>query len=263
MSTVSNTRVSIFDRIVCAFDGSPGSLDAAVQAEALRHGLGAIELVGVVEVSAVVYPSYGAPLIVADAQRAFADRFEKGRSVCPDVSAEVLEGPVIPRLLERIKDAHATLVAVGATDHSRPVGIVLGSVSTTMLHRAPCSVLVARRPWQAGACPGSLVVGYDGSLGASEALSAGRDLAARFDARLRVVLAGDVASIEADELDGLTIERDDRDPVDALREASQSADLLLVGSRGLRGLKAIGSVSEQLGHQSACSILIVRDAPGR
>ena len=53
------------------------------------------------------------------------------------------------------------------------------------------------------------------------------------------------------------------DVLQEVREASEAADLLLVGSRGLRGLRAIGSVSEQLGHQSASSILIVRDAPGR
>ena len=134
-----------------------------------------------------------------------------------------------------------------------------------MLHRAPCSVLVARRPWRAGSCAGLIVVGYDGSPEATDALSVGRYLAARFDAQLRVVLAADAASIEAaEELHGLGRRAGThRYPVDALREASRTADLLLVGSRGLRGLKAIGSVSEQLGHQSACSILIVRDAPGR
>ena len=77
-----------------------------------------------------------------------------------------------------------------------------------------------------------------------------------------IVLADDAASIETKELDGLTVERDERTPVVALRDASNAADLLVVGSRGLRGLKAIGSVSEQLGHESACSILVVRGAPG-
>ena len=261
MPTVTNTRVSVFDRIVCAFDGSPASLEAAAQAEALRNGLGTIELIGVFRLPATGYSAYGAPLIVAEAQQEFGNRFEKARSICPTASAEILQGSVVPRLLEELDDHHATLVAVGATDHSRPVGIALGSVATNLLHRAPCSVLVARRAWQESH-PGSIVVGYDGSPGASEALSTGRDLAARLDATLTVVLADDAASIETKELDGLTVERDERTPVVALRDASNAADLLVVGSRGLRGLKAIGSVSEQLGHESACSILVVRDAPG-
>ena len=262
MSTVSTTRVDIFDRILCAFDGSPGSSEAAIQAAALRNGVGVIELVGVYE-TPTLYSVEGAPLIVADAERAFDRRFEAGRSEFPTATTELLHGAVVPRLLEHVAGFHATLVASGATKHSRPVGVVLGSVPTAMLHRAPCSVLIARRPWEAGSYPQSIVVGYDGSPEASQALAAGRDLAVRFDAILRVVLAADAATIQAEELDGLTVVRNDRQPVDALREAADSADLLLVGSRGLRGLKAIGSVSEQLGHKSHCSILIVRDAPGR
>ena len=261
MSTVSTTRVSIFDRVLCAFDGSPGSVVAATQADALRDGLGAFELVGVFETPAV-YSMEGAPLIVADAEREFDRRVATARSAFPSAEAEVLHGALVPRLLEQIREFHATLVATGATAHSRPVGAVLGSVPTAMLHRAPCSVLVARRAWE-GATPRSIVVGYDGSRQASEALAVGRNLATRFDATLRVVLAAEAASIWAQELDGLTADEDDRPPVDALCEASEGADLLIVGSRGLHGLKAIGSVSEQLGHQSPCSVLIVREAPAR
>lgn len=263
MPVVTNSRVTIFDRVVVAMDGSPGSLEAAIQADALRSGLGIIELIGVVQASSIAYSAYGAPLIVAEAERTFANRFDQGRSVNPAATAELLHGPVVPRLLERLEDSHATLVAVGASDHSRPVGIARGSVPTEMLHRAPCSVLVARRPRVAGSPLGSVVVGYDGSSGARDALAAGRDLASRLDTTLRVVLADDAAAITSEELEGLALDRDERSAVDALSEASHDADLLVVGSRGLRGLKAIGSVSERLGHRSSCSVLVVRDAPGR
>ncbi len=263
MSVVTNTRITIFDRVVVAMDGSPGSLEAAVQADALRPGLGMIELIGVVQSSSIAYSAYGAPLIVAEAERTFANRFDQGRSVCPAATAELLHGPVIPRLLERLKDSHATLVAVGASDHSRPVGIARGSVPTEMLHRAPCSVLVARRPRVADSSLRSVIVGYDGSSGARDALATGRDIASRLGATLRIVLADDSAAIEAEELEGLAVHRDERNAVHALREASGDADLLVVGSRGLRGVRAIGSVSERLGNRSSCSVLVVRDAPGR
>jgi nucleotide-binding universal stress UspA family protein len=49
--------------------------------------------------------------------------------------------------------------------------------------------------------------------------------------------------------------------VDVLVEASESADLVVVGNRGLHGLKALGSVSERLAHQARSSVLVVR--PGR
>ena len=262
MSTVSTTRVAIFDRVLCAFDGSSGATVAAKQGDVLRNGLGDIELVGVYETPAL-YSADGGPLIVADAEREFDRRFAAGRSAFPHATAEVLHGPVVPRLLDQIAEFHATLVATGATEHSRPIGALLGSVSTAMLHRAPCSVLIARRAWggvqsHVRSWSGMTVLGK-----LTEALSVGRDLAAQFDATLRVVLGAEAALIEAEELDGLTVERDARHPVDALCKASESADLLLVGSRGLRGVKAMGSISEQIGHQSACSVLIVRGAPGR
>jgi nucleotide-binding universal stress UspA family protein len=49
--------------------------------------------------------------------------------------------------------------------------------------------------------------------------------------------------------------------VNVLVSASESADLLVVGSRGLHGLKALGSVSERVAHQARSSVLVVR--PGR
>jgi nucleotide-binding universal stress UspA family protein len=46
--------------------------------------------------------------------------------------------------------------------------------------------------------------------------------------------------------------------VPALVAASQEADLLVVASRGLRGVRALGSVSERVAHQAHCSLLVYR-----
>lgn len=50
-------------------------------------------------------------------------------------------------------------------------------------------------------------------------------------------------------------------PVEALAASAADADLLVVGSRGLHGLKSLGSVSERVAHQAECSVLIVREPP--
>jgi nucleotide-binding universal stress UspA family protein len=50
------------------------------------------------------------------------------------------------------------------------------------------------------------------------------------------------------------------EPATALVAAAAEADLLVVGSRGLHGLKALGSVSERVAHRARCSVLIVRSA---
>ncbi|MGH3044966.1 MAG: universal stress protein [Gaiellaceae bacterium] len=47
-------------------------------------------------------------------------------------------------------------------------------------------------------------------------------------------------------------------PVDTLLNAAKSADLLVVGSRGLHGVRALGSVSERVAHKAPCSVLVVR-----
>ena len=41
-------------------------------------------------------------------------------------------------------------------------------------------------------------------------------------------------------------------PVDVLSNAS--ADLIVIGSRGLRGLRSLGSVSERVANQAGCSV---------
>ena len=47
-------------------------------------------------------------------------------------------------------------------------------------------------------------------------------------------------------------------PVDALVAASRATDLVVLGSRGLHGVSALGRVSERVAHQAASSILVVR-----
>ena len=51
---------------------------------------------------------------------------------------------------------------------------------------------------------------------------------------------------------------DRREPVAALVAASKKADLLVVGARGLHGMRALGSVSERVAHRAHCSVLVLR-----
>ena len=48
------------------------------------------------------------------------------------------------------------------------------------------------------------------------------------------------------------------EPVPVLVAASADADVLVLGSRGLHGVKSLGSVSERVAHRAECSTLIVR-----
>jgi nucleotide-binding universal stress UspA family protein len=156
----------------------------------------------------------------------------------------------------------ATLIAVGSHEHSRMSGMSIGGVAGHLLPNAPCSVLIARPAISEALFPASLTVSVDGSPGSLEAVAVAEHLSARFDAALRIVLAwhGDVDVVPA-ELRAPQLEIVDGSAVDVLVDASATADLLIVGSRGLHGPGALGSGSERVAHRAHSSVLVVRREP--
>jgi nucleotide-binding universal stress UspA family protein len=257
-------RSDVFDRVLCAVDGSPGALVAVRQARRLTSPLGRAELVTVVEVPVTVVAPYGAQLIVHEARRRAAVALADARDVWPDVPGEALEGPpTAGRVLAELEQRHSTLAAVGAGSHDRAAGAMLGSVATTLLHRSPCSVLVARSGVGAPeSFPQVVVAGVDGSPASLAALSSARDLERRLGASVRVLAAAGAVDERALAAEP-DVERDGRPPLEALLAAARDADLVVVGSRGLRGLRALGSVSERLGHRAPCSVLVVKPSAAR
>lgn len=140
----------------------------------------------------------------------------------------------------------------------------------------------------------SIVVGTDGSKPAEEAVRQATALASREGARLHLVTAypdpqvlreritGGASTLTVDlrevaegvlkraERDGLAkgveLETHARegDPAEVIIEVAneQQADLIVVGSRGLTGIKRflLGSVSNKVSHHASCSVMIVRRA---
>jgi nucleotide-binding universal stress UspA family protein len=178
------------------------------------------------------------------------------------VEAKIVRGTSWDALLREIERERDTLVAVGSHGQGRARGIVVGSTTTELVHKAPCSVLVARKAGDG--VPKTIVVGIDGSPESAAALAAAQRLAARFDARLWPVVAHGGKPVDKRAV-ATIVDRHHEDlldnPVDALVAAAADADLVVVGSRGLHGLKSLGSVSERVAHQARCSVLVVRAAP--
>jgi nucleotide-binding universal stress UspA family protein len=130
-----------------------------------------------------------------------------------------------------------------------------------MLHRASCSVLIARPSRDSDGFPARVTVGVDGSDISGAALDLARELGTRLDATVTAVIARGATTdlqVSADTVDAVHI--DERDPVDALLDAAGTSDLLVLGARGLHGLRALGSVSERVAHRASASVLVVRDA---
>jgi nucleotide-binding universal stress UspA family protein len=263
---------SLFARIVCGVDGTPASTEAVHRAAELADTVSRLLLVSVIdEASAAAATSPGAgvvmPAPVVELEEGALDEAAADvRTRAPRLTVEtkVLEGPVLPTLLDALRDNDATLAVVGRHGHSRLAGKILGSAMTALLHDAPSSVLVAGAVDEGVRFPRTIAVGYDGSEQADAAARAAADVAHRTEASVEAVCARHGKEVPVDELQakltvaapGVTLSVVDEDPVDALLSAG--ADLIVVGHRGLHGLKSLGSVSERVAHKSNASVLVVR-----
>lgn len=268
MATQSRTEVhvdvsTLFTRIVVGVDRSPESLEAARQAAALAAPGAAVTLLATWELPPLLVGAV--PPATDELDRAYVEEAEQAAAaaagvVAIDASTRAVHGTAWSELVKEAARTHASLIAVGSHGQGRMQGILIGSTATEIVHKAPCSVLVARAAWEGGV-PRRIVVGVDGSPESAAAYAAGKQLAERFGAKLWPVVAHGGDGVDGDRVAAIVdYHHEDLpdEPVHALVAASAEADLLVVGSRGLHGLKALGSVSERVAHQARCSTLIVR-----
>jgi nucleotide-binding universal stress UspA family protein len=62
------------------------------------------------------------------------------------ISTEVLFGSPESRIVETAEAIHPDLIVLGSHGYSRWERLLLGSVSDSVVHHAPCSVLIVRMP---------------------------------------------------------------------------------------------------------------------
>lgn len=255
------TAASIFRRVLVGVDGTEPGFEACRQAARLAEADAAMDAVAVVHLAEAVAAAMDAPGVVDQLKRESAAALDRATDILGEhAQKRFVNGFVTAALLSEIDRADATLLALGSHGHRRLTEILIGGVAGELLHRAPCSVLIVRATDDPETFPRSLVVGVDGSNDADTALAAAQYLAARFGSPLRSLTAledkdVDLAHVHARSPLSETV---DEHPVEALVAASREADLVVVGSRGLHGLQALGSVSERVAHQAACSVLVVR-----
>jgi nucleotide-binding universal stress UspA family protein len=271
-------------RVVVGYDGSSASvaaLDAGRQ-EAVERGL-PLHLVCVVR-SRPHRPVYERSHRTAAAAALEAARRRAERAGAGEVTRQIAVGDPGAELLKACRPTD--LLVVGTHGHRPVARMLLGSVSTAAAAHAPCPVLVARGPRQSPTGP--VVVGVDGSPASRAAFGYAAEVAARTGAGLRAVQA---VSPDADAL-GFVTAADERDlrraqrtlqeavaaaagrhpalrveellvqahPVDALLRHGRDARLVVVGSRGRGGVRAmvLGSVSRELLQRSDCPVAVVR-----
>jgi nucleotide-binding universal stress UspA family protein len=254
---------SVFDTVLCAVDRSDESLDAARQAARLASPGGRLRLVSAIELDVAAQAGWAAASVASELEgdaRVALDRACEAIADLHPCETQLVEGPAEPGILTQAAEDGATLICLGTHGHSRFAGILIGSLTTTLLHDATCSVLVARHVGDESAFPRSIVVGVDGSEEADRALAVAAELSDRFGSTVREIIGTKGKNVDVDVVREArpAIEAVGTKPVDALVEASKEADLLVIGSSGKHGVRALGSVSERVAHQARCSVLIVR-----
>jgi nucleotide-binding universal stress UspA family protein len=286
------------ERILVGMDGSESAADAlrwAVE-EAARHGatVSALLAWGYLE----QYHEHGGPTFdptygeedVRAALRAFV-RAAVGDDPAAPVEEDIVCDLPARALLDRAKDAD--LVVVGARGLGGFRGLLVGSVSQHVLHHSPVPVAVIRaaaRPDHDG--PQRVVVGVDGSDTSQRALEWAVAEAASRAAELEVVHSYTVPYLGgypyAEPLDPAPFQEaasklldDALDATDTsalpgapirtlslggarpgLLDASQDADLVVVGARGVGGFRGmlLGSVSHAVAQHATCPVVVVPPA---
>ena len=252
----------VFKRILCGVDGTPASLVAVTQALRLQDEHGSVLLFAVANLAQAAQAGMAAPhaaeLLQHEAEAALAEAL----AIAPSASSKLVNGDPVGVLLRQAEAERATLIAVGSHGRRRAAGLLLGTVAARMLRDATRSVLIAREARDSETWPQTIVAGVDGSLESAAAFTVARSVAARFSGSVRAVASTkDQLDREAARAIAPELEEHEAPAVEILVAASESTDLIVVGSRGLHGLKALGSVSERVAHQARSSVLVVR--PGQ
>jgi nucleotide-binding universal stress UspA family protein len=263
LSPETTPGTTIFERVVCGVDGTEAGATAARAAARVTEPDGSLVLVSVNDPSIAVHAGWAMSQVADELAREAHAALERGEAEATGghrAETRLLKGDPLHCLLGEIERDAATLVVVGTHGHTRASGIALGSITTYMLHDAPCAVLVARGDVDLDEWPRSIVVGVDGSDESAAAYAAANQLADGLGSEVRAVVATEEGRADVQAARGIApdVEEHDARATDVLAVLSERADLLVLGGRGLHGLRALGSVSERVAHDARCSVLVVR-----
>ena len=277
--------------ILVGYDDTSAAMAAVRWAAELAHDTGA----GIRLLHAWTWPLLGqglAGIPVLDpagprnqASRLLDDAAERIAAHHPDVpvTAELVAG--MPREVLEEASAGADLLVVGTRGLGAVLGTLLGSVSRGLLHDAGCPVAIIRSDQHRA---GPVLVAYDGSDTAGEAVDVAADLAAAWGSTLRVVHvrtvphapygsggeawgAGKGTRVLLDE--GVARARarqarvevqsrmlEARTAAEGLLDAAAGARMLVLGHRGL-GRGRFGSTAHATVLHATGNVTVVRHAP--
>jgi len=292
------TPDSLARPIIVAVDGSPHSnaaVEWAAEESALRKA--AVKLIHAVTPMLETWGRSGpgpegdrwyrdnAIAVLADAEA----RFRAARAVSSPVDVEtvMLESAVVPAIIEA--SAGAQLIVVGSRGMGQVGRLLLGSVSTGLIHHAHCPVAVIPHENPRPASDRHpVLLGVDGTIASEAAIALAFDEAARRGSGLLALHAwtdvgippllgtdwwydrqAEAREIVAERLAGWQEKYPDVHvdrrvvcdvPSHALIAESRNAQLVVVGNRGRGGFPGmlLGSVGSAVVHASTTPVIVVR-----
>jgi nucleotide-binding universal stress UspA family protein len=279
-------------RVVVGVDGSPNSKAAVAQASHFASSRGMT--LQVLHAFAPDLPMLGfgaltdRSVVTEHGNQLLESAVARAHAMHPDlpVVKALADGYASEALVAASRTA--ALVVVGATGHGILSQASIGPTAMQVVTHARCPVLVVGHETSGEPAPGGrIVAGVDGSTASMHAVQAAHreaaviggslqvwqarsaadptlthasswdDYAARLEQEVEVALADERRAhpdvkVEYEVVSG--------EPVAALKDRTEGANLLVVGSRGSGGFPGlhVGSVALQLMGRSACPILLIR-----
>ena len=285
------------DQVVVGVDGGPHSLVALQWAinEAARRGC-RLHVVTCGEVPVVAEAGGLGSAVFTNTYLAAMEQHllgvnaaavSRARALLPhEVTGETVLGSPAHALSALV--APNDVLVVGATNHPGRLTSLVGSVATTTAHRAKCVTVAVRGEITRSPKFDRVVVGVDGSPDSAHALRWALGEAKRGAAPLTIVHAwsdpdfdnelslGDSRAVRQrhaqsllddmlttaaaiDPTVSLTPVLVEGHPAKAIIDVAQAKDLVVVGSRGRGGFRAmlLGSVSRSVLEHASCSVAVV------
>lgn len=270
-STRATTGSGILDDVICGVSGSRLAYEAVRQGAWLTGAEGRLTLVAITAVRGSGQQRTAA-LSPERASRALRHAQRVAAQAGVAAVAGIDDGaPVGETLFARARE-HG-LLAIGPPTMPRMAHLLVGGTASAAAHLLPASLLIARRP-PAGVTFGERLLVASDALEHSDALvDFAMALALARNAELVLLhamhgepaehssrLAGQVERVSRAFGDRAAIHIEPGRPRERIVAvaAAERCSLIVVSSRRLGGVRALGSVSERVAHDARCSVLVVR-----